>query len=92
MIRSFRCKRTEALYQGRLIPSEFQAFVNVALRKLDMLDAAASLNDLRSPPGNCLEALKRDRRGQHAIRINDQYRICFVWRDGAERIEITDYH
>nr|WP_319799520.1 type II toxin-antitoxin system RelE/ParE family toxin [Acidisoma silvae] len=58
-----------------------------------MLDAAKSLDDLRSPPGNRLEALKRDRAGQHAIRVNDQYRLCFVWdRDGATDVEIVDYH
>ena len=65
----------------------------MALRKLDMLDAAAELSDLRSPPGNRLEALQGDRVGQHSIRINDQYRICFVWKDGgAENVEIVDYH
>ena len=93
MIRSFRCKRTEALYQDRFVPAEFQAFRDVALRKLDMLAAAAQLSDLRAPPGNRLEALKGRRRGQHSIRINDQWRLCFVWRDGgAERVEIVDYH
>jgi proteic killer suppression protein len=94
MIRSFRCKRTEALYQGRFVPTEFQAFRDVALRKLDMVAAATQLSDLRSPPGNRLEALTgRLRRGQHSIRINDQWRICFIWRDGAaERVEIVDYH
>jgi proteic killer suppression protein len=64
----------------------------VAARKLDMLDAAASLGDLRSPPGNRLEALKGDRAGQHSIRINDRWRICFVWKDDAEHVEIVDYH
>jgi proteic killer suppression protein len=65
----------------------------VVLRKLLMLDSASALEDLRVPPGNRLEPLKRDRRGQHSIRINDQYRICFVWRDGnAYEVEITDYH
>jgi proteic killer suppression protein len=93
MIWSFRCKRTEALYQGRFVPAEFQAFRDAALRKLDMLNAAAAISDLRSPPGNRLEALKGRRRGQHSIRINDQWRICFVWREGgAERVEIVDYH
>ena len=67
--------------------------MKVAIRKLDMLDAAASLHDLRQPPGNRLEALKGNRAGQHSIRINDQWRICFVWRDdGAEDVEIVDYH
>ena len=73
--------------------SELQAIRTVALRKLDMLDAATRLADLRSPPGNRLEALVGDRRSQHSIRINDQWRICFVWRDGgAELVEIVDYH
>ena len=65
----------------------------MALRKLDMLDAAVVLSDLASPPGNKLEALKRDRKGQHSIRINDQWRVCFVWgARGPERVEIADYH
>ena len=65
----------------------------VALRKLDQIETAINLSDLRVPPGNRLEALKRNRIGQHSIRINDQYRICFVWRvDGAYEVEITDYH
>jgi toxin HigB-1 len=93
MIRSFRCKRTEALYQGSFVPAEFQAFLDVAFRKLDMLNAASALFDLRAPPGNRLETLKGDRRGQHSIRVNDQWRICFVWRNnGAEQVEIVDYH
>jgi proteic killer suppression protein len=63
------------------------------VRKLDQIDAAINLSNLRVPPGNRLEALKRDRIGQHSIRINDQYRICFVWKDdGAHEVEITDYH
>lgn len=69
------------------------AIAPVALRKLDQMEAARTLNDLRVPPGNRLEALKGDRTGQHSIRINDQYRICFVWKvDGAHDVEITDYH
>jgi toxin HigB-1 len=93
MIRSFKCKRTEALYEGRFIPAEFQAFRDVALRKLDMLNAARLLSDLRAPPGNRLEALRGNRRGQQSIRINDQWRICFVWREnGADQVEIVDYH
>ncbi len=65
----------------------------VAFRKLDQIDAAVTLDDLRVPPGNRLEALKADRQGQHSIRINEQYRICFVWKEtGAEEIEIVDYH
>lgn len=84
--------RVAALYRGETVP-EFRAIETVARRKLDMLDAAARLIDLRAPPGNRLEALKGNRRGQHSIRINDQWRICFVWRDdGAEAVEIVDYH
>ncbi len=65
----------------------------IARRKLDQLDFASSLNDLRSPPKNQLEALKGDREGQHSIRINEQYRICFIWsKDGVEAVEIVDYH
>jgi proteic killer suppression protein len=92
MIRSFKERRTEALHRGEAVPA-FQGIESVAHRKLDMLDAATQLIDLRSPPGNRLEALKGDRQGQHSIRINDQWRICFVWRDGgAEQVEIVDYH
>jgi toxin HigB-1 len=92
MIRRFRDPRTESLFRGEYVPA-FQAIRAVALRKLDMLDAAANLRDLRSPPGNRLEALQGDRAGQHSIRINDQWRMCFVWRDGgAEDVEIVDYH
>ena len=92
MIRSFRDKRTEALFEGETV-AEFQEIGSIALRKLDILDAVTRLADLRSPPGNRLEALKGDRRGQHSIRINDRWRICFVWRQGgAEFVEIVDYH
>jgi len=92
MISSFHDKETEALYRdGR--SKAFSAIVKVALRKLDMIDAATELFDLRSPPGNHLEALKDDRAGQHSIRINDQWRICFIWREGsAHRVEVVDYH
>ena len=73
--------------------AEFQAIGSIALRKLDILDAATRLADLRSPPGNRLEALKGDRRGQHSIRINDRWRIYLVWRHGgAEFVEIVDDH
>lgn len=90
MISPFKCKETQALFEGA--PTRrFTAFASVALRKLDMLDAAACLDDLRIPPANPLEALKGDRQGQHSIRINDQWRICFVWRDGtAHAVEIVD--
>ena len=92
MIRSFKDKRAEAVFRGETV-RELQAIKTVAFRKLDMLDAAIRLGDLRSPPGNRLEALAGDRRGQHSIRINDQWRICFVWTDsGPEQVEIVDYH
>jgi proteic killer suppression protein len=91
VIRSFRDKATQAVFEGRPA-TRFRSIAGVAARKLDMLDAAASLGDLRSPPGNRLEALKGDRAGQHSIRINDRWRICFVWKDGAEDVEIVDYH
>jgi toxin HigB-1 len=85
-------KETRALFEGKA-PSRFRAIAKVAMRKLDMLDAAAAVQDLRSPPGNRLEALKGDRAGQYSIRINDQYRVCFVWTDsGPEQVEVTDYH
>lgn len=91
MIKSFRDRDTESLFAGEAV-RKFQAFERVALRKLDMVNAAHRLEDLRSPPGNRLEALKGNRAGQHSIRINDQWRICFVWNDGAENVEIVDYH
>jgi len=93
MIRSFADKNTERFYEGGACPPEWKPFAAVALRKLDMLHAAKELRDLRSPPGNRLEKLSRDRKGQHSIRINDQWRICFRWTDGGpEDVEITDYH
>jgi proteic killer suppression protein len=92
MIRSFKSKDTEALFRGIIVP-ELQNLRKVALRRLDMLNAATKLFDLRAPPANHLEALSGDRRGQHSIRINDQFRICFVWTDaGPEQVEIVDYH
>lgn len=92
MIKSFRCKHTQALFEGEH-PRRFRAIEVVATRKLTQLDSAATLDFLRSPPGNRLEALKRDRAGQHSIRINDQWRLCFRWSDGhAEVVEIVDYH
>jgi proteic killer suppression protein len=91
VINGFRDRATRALFEGR--PSDkLRSIAKVASRKLDMLDAATSLRDLRQPPGNRLEALKGHRAGQHSIRINDQWRICFVWKDGAEDVEIVDYH
>lgn len=91
MIKSFADKDAEALWRGE-IPKQFAAFTKVAVRKLDMLDAAHVLADLLVPPGNRLEALKGDRKGQHSIRINDQWRVCFVWiEDGPGQVEIVDY-
>lgn len=80
MIQSFRCKDTQALYEGRH-PRRFRAVAAVAVRKLELLDVAQTLAFLRSPPGNRLEALKGDRAGQYSIRINGQWRLCFVWAD-----------
>lgn len=92
MIRSFRDKKTEGFFSGRVV-KEFSGFRNAAERKLTMLDNATDLKDLLSPPGNRLERLKGERVGQHSIRINDQWRICFVWKaDGPYEVEITDYH
>ena len=92
MVRSFRDKKTERLFAGESV-KEFSGIRNVAERKLTMLDSAADLNDLLAPPGNRLEKLKGDRTGQHSIRINDQWRICFKWMtDGPHDVEITDYH
>ena len=92
MIQSFKCKDTQALFEGES-PRSLRAIQSVAERKLAQLAAAQTLDFLRSPPGNRLEALKRDRAGQHSIRINDQWRVCFRWTaDGAEDVEIVDYH
>jgi len=92
MIRSFRDSRTEALFNDRDV-SLFRAIERAARRKLLYLHQAKRLEDLRVPPGNRLEALKGDRRGQHSIRINDQWRICFRWSDGdIFDVEIVDYH
>ena len=93
MIKSFKDKETEKIYtlegSGKL-PKDIQ---QVALRKLRMINNAKNLNDLRIPPANRLEKLRGNREGQHSIRINDQWRICFIWRDGdANEVEITDYH
>lgn len=91
-IKSFRCAETQALYEGRQ-PKRFKNFQSVAERKLQMLDDAVELRDLRSPPGNRLEQLSGNREGQYSIRINDQWRVCFIWTDAdPEAIEIVDYH
>jgi len=93
MINGFATKETEKIWRGevsRKLPRDIQ---QIALRKLFMLDKAQSLHDLRIPPANHLEALKNNRKGQHSIRINDQWRICFIWTDsGPNAVEIVDYH
>jgi toxin HigB-1 len=92
MIRSFKDADSRELYE-RGSNKRWASIQAVARRKLDQIEASIDLSDLRVPPGNRLEALKGDRKGQHSVRINDQYRICFVWRaDGAYEVEITDYH
>ena len=92
MIRSFRCKDTEALARGMPV-SRFARIDRIARRKLRQLEIAERLIDLRVPPGNRLEALHGSRSGTFSIRVNDQWRICFRWRDGgAEEVEIVDYH
>lgn len=92
MIKSFRCRQTELLF-NRLSSKRFQNLERIARRKLRQLSAANQLIDLSIPPGNCLEALQGDRKGQHSIRINDQWRICFTWLTGdAYDVEIVDYH
>ena len=92
MIKSFRSADTQAFFEtGK--SKRFGVIIKVAARKLTQLDAAATLEFLKSPPGNHLDALKGDRKGQHSIRINDQWRICFRWTTaGPEDVEITDYH
>ena len=93
MIRSFGSKATERLWRRERVRSIDPRIYRSALRKRRQVGSAESLDDLRVPPGNRLEALKGDRAGQHSIRINDQWRICFVWTDaGPEEVEIVDYH
>jgi proteic killer suppression protein len=93
MIRSFRDSQTEDAFNG-IVRKGFPAdLIKVARRKLGYLNAAAVLDDLKAPPGNHLEALKGDRTGQHSIRVNDQFRICFVWTaEGPIDVEFVDYH
>ena len=93
MIKSFKDRVTEAVYRGEN-PKGFPAdLIKTARRKLGYLDAAVDLTDLRSPPGNRLEALSGDRNGQHSIRVNDQFRVCFIWtNEGPKDVVITDYH
>jgi toxin HigB-1 len=93
MIKGFADKETEKLWQrerSKAVPAQLQ---RVALRKLTQLQISGRLDDLRVPPGNRLEPLSGKRKGQHSLRINDQYRVCFVWEDGdAYAVEVTDYH
>jgi proteic killer suppression protein len=92
MLQSFRCNDTKELFESGK-SKRFASIKAVAERKLQMLDSAATLDFLRSPPGNRLEALAGRRKGQHSIRINDQWRVCFVWTsDGPRDVEIVDYH
>lgn len=92
MIKSFRCKDTERLFAGER-PRRFRSIQDAAERKLTLLNAAETLEFLRSPPGNRLEALSGDRVGQHSLRLNKRWRLCFVWNDGnAHHVEIVDYH
>ena len=91
MIKNFKCKHTQNLYEGGR-PKQFRAFQTQAERKLQMLDNAVELIDLLSLPGNQLEKLSGDRLGQHSIRINKQWRVCFVWVNQPTNVEISDYH
>ena len=91
MIKTFKCKDTEALYNRQFV-RRFSGFARQALKRLRILDSANTLQALGALPSNRLEALKGDRQGQYSIRINDQWRICFVWDDGADAVEIVDYH
>jgi proteic killer suppression protein len=93
MIRSFNCKETAKIARGEVSRYLPQAIQPIMRRKLRMIEAATNLEDLRVPPGNRLEALKGERKGQHSIRINEQWRVCFRWHNGAaEDVEIVDYH
>lgn len=93
MIRSFAGKDAERIWNERYVKSIDRNVQRVALRKLEVLHAANDVEELRIPPGNRLEQLKGDRKGQHSIRVNDQWRICLVWKDGgADDVELVDYH
>ena len=92
MIRSFGSKDTERIWREQYVKRVDRGVQRAALRKLELIHAAKDVEDLRIPPGNRLEQLTGDRRGQHSIRVNSQWRICFVWRDGgAEDVELVDY-
>lgn len=93
MIKTFRDRRSEALFQEGHGDRKWQSFERMARRKLMLVNAATSLQDLKAPPRNHLEAMKGDRKGQHSIRINDQYRVCFEWEKGnAYNVEVVDPH
>ena len=93
MIKSFRDANTERVFNREFVKRYPREIQQRAFMRLNAIDAAVRLEDLRFPPSNRLEALKGDRKGEHSVRINDQWRICFLWRDGhAERVEIVDYH
>ncbi len=92
MIKSFRCKNTEALYEGKRV-RQFEAFATQAEKRLEILDNAKTIQDLMGLPSNRFEALAGDRAGQHSIRVNQQWRVCFEWKDAdAYNVEIVDYH
>jgi toxin HigB-1 len=95
VITSFKCKETAMLFDGKASRKVATDCSRIAQRKLQVLHAATTLEDLKAPPGNRLEALKKDRLGQHSIRVNDQWRVCFVWdakAGNASEVEIVDYH
>ena len=93
MIQGFADAQTRRLFEDVDCPAQWRSIAKVAARKLDMLDAAPSLDALRNPPGNRLQALKGDRAGQFSIRVNERWRVCFVWTaKGPDRVEIVDYH
>ena len=93
MIRSFGSKDTERIWREQYVKRVDRGVQRAALRKLELIHAAKDVEDLRIPPGNRLEQLTGDRRGQHSIRVNSQWRICFVWRDGGgDNVELADYH